>query len=234
MQLMATATSLVTAVEFSAIPDPGHPQELVRGVIVEMSPPHFKHGKVCSRVASLLTNLVDSQQLGHVLANHSGIITENNPDTVRGADVCFVGYDKVPADAEPAYLTVPPDAVFEVLSPSDRWSEVHRKVAEYLLMGVPAVYVLDPDLERVQCYYPNSPEEILDSKSELRGIGALAAFSVGVAKFLHSLASQLSWCQRGVAPDRLPLFTKWLDAISIQSRGITVMSPPRSRIAYLI
>lgn len=180
---MSIATTLLTAAEFADMPDPGHPQDLVRGVIVDMSPPKFRHGKVCVRIAHLLIEYVDAHDLGHVLGNDSGVITENNPDTVRGADVCFVSFSKVPRGTEPDYLAVPPDAVFEVLSPSDRWSEVHRKVAEYLLMGVPAVYVLDPDLERVQCYYPNSPEEILDSKSELRGIGVLAGFSVAVAKF---------------------------------------------------
>src|SRR5438477_7252181 len=119
---MSIASSLISAAEFAAMPDPGHPQELVRGVIIDMSPLKFRHGKVCRRIATLVGNFVDQHNLGHVLTNDSGVITEQNPDTVRGADVLFVGYSKVPLDAEPDYLTIAPDTVFEVLSPTDRWS----------------------------------------------------------------------------------------------------------------
>ena len=179
---MSIASSLISAAEFAAMPDPGHPQELVRGVIIDMPPPKFRHGKVCRRIATLVGNFVDQHNLGHVLTNDSGVITEQNPDTVRGADVLFVGYSKVPLDAEPDYLTIAPDAVFEVLSPSDRWSEVHRKVTEYLLLGVPAVYVVDPEPRRVHCYYGDRPEEILTAGDEFVGAGLLSGFRVPVAR----------------------------------------------------
>lgn len=182
---MSIAESLITAAEFAEMPNPGYPQELVRGVIVNMTPPKFRHGKVCNRIAYLLTGFVDGHQLGHVVGNDSGVITEQDPDTVRGPDVYFVSYAKVPLDANPEYLTVAPDAVFEVLSPSDRWSEVLKKVAEYLLCGVPAVYVLDPELSRIHCYYPNHPEEILERPQQLKGVGPLENFLVPVAKFFE-------------------------------------------------
>ncbi|MDX1944800.1 MAG: Uma2 family endonuclease [Pirellulaceae bacterium] len=182
---MSIATSLITATEFGSMPDPGHPQELVRGVVVDMPPPKFRHGKICGRLITLLTYFSDERGLGHVLGNDSGVITERDPDTVRGADVAFVSYTKVAADACPEYLTVAPDAVFEVLSPSDRWSEVLRKVTEYLLMGVPAVYVLDPDTTRAHCYFPDRPEVILNGDDELVGIGPLSGWRVPVAKFFE-------------------------------------------------
>jgi Uma2 family endonuclease len=182
---MSLVTSLLTASQFAEMPNPGHPQELVRGVVVDMPPPKFRHGKVCGRLIALLTNFADEHQLGHVLGNDSGVITEHDPDTVRGADVAFVSYAKVAKDASPEYLTIAPDAVFEVLSPSDRWSEVLRKVAEYLLLGVPGVYVLDPETSRVHCYYQDRPEQILNESDEFTGIGPLAAFRVPVAKFFE-------------------------------------------------
>jgi Uma2 family endonuclease len=182
---MSIATSLLTAAEFAQMPDPGHPQELVRGVVVDMPPPRFRHGKVCGRITTLLTVYSDQLQLGHVLGNDSGIVTEHKPDTVRGPDVFFVSYAKVPAKADPDYLTIAPDAVFEVRSPSDRWRDVLAKVSEYLHFGVPAVYLLDPDTSRVHCYYQDLPEEILNSTDEFVGIGPLAGFRVPVAKFFE-------------------------------------------------
>ena len=80
---------LLTAEEFGRRPDPGYPEELVRGRIVRMPPPNRRHGQVCSRVVRVLGAYVDEQDLGHVLSNDSGVITERGPDTVRGPDVAF-------------------------------------------------------------------------------------------------------------------------------------------------
>ena len=182
---MSIATSLLTAAEFAQMPDPGHPQELVRGVVVDMPPPRFRHGKVCARIATLLTIYVDQHHLGHVLGNDSGVITERQPDTVRGPDVSFVGYAKLPPEADPDYLAIAPDAVFEVRSPTDRSSELLVKISEYLELGVPAIYVLDPDTSRVHCYYQERADEILNATDEFVGIGPLAGFRVPVAKFFE-------------------------------------------------
>jgi Uma2 family endonuclease len=106
-------------------------------------------------------------------------------DTVRGADVGCISFAKLPPGPLPDYLEIPPDALFEVLSPSNRPGEVHRKVAEYLDLGVLAVYVVHPDTSRVHCYYPDRPEEILAPTDMLVGVGALAGFRVLVARFFE-------------------------------------------------
>ena len=183
---MSTATSLITATEFQRMPDPGHPQELVRGVIVDMPPPRLRHGQVCGNVYHQVRLFADQLGLGHVVPNDSGVLTERDPDTVRGMDVAFIGYEKIPPGPLPAnYLDVAPDAVFEVRSPSDRWSQIHKKIAEYLLMGVPAVYVLDPDTERVHCYYPDRPEQLLAADAEFVGSGVLQGLRLPVSKFFE-------------------------------------------------
>ena len=43
-----TAPALLTAEEFAERPDPGYPEELVRGRIVPMSIPKPRHGEICS------------------------------------------------------------------------------------------------------------------------------------------------------------------------------------------
>jgi Uma2 family endonuclease len=183
---MSLATSLITAAEFARMPDPGHPQELVRGVIVNMPPPKLRHGQVCGNVYLLLRLFADQHQRGHVVPNDTGVVTEQDPDTVRGMDVALIGYSKIPRGPLPKnYLEFAPDAVFEVRSPSDRWKDLHRKVAEYLNLGVPCVYVLDPDQCRIYCFYPDQPEEILGAADEFVGIGPLAGFCVPVAKFFE-------------------------------------------------
>src|SRR5262245_30633177 len=113
---MSTATvtvpALLTAEEFAERPDPGYPEELVRGRIVPMTIPKPRHGEVCGRAVRILGNFVEDRGLGRVLSNDTGVITERGPDTVRGADVCYYSYAQVPRGPLPdRYLDTPPDLV---------------------------------------------------------------------------------------------------------------------------
>ena len=144
-----TAPALLTAEQFGERPDPGYPEELVRGRIIPMSVAMPRHGQICGKVCYLLGSFADDHDLGHI-CNISAVITERGPDTVRGADVSFYSYGRVPrGPLPPGYLGVMPELVVEVISPSDRWPKVLAKVAESLEAGVSAVAVLDPERRTV-------------------------------------------------------------------------------------
>jgi hypothetical protein len=60
---MSTAAQLLyTAEEFARRPDPGYPEELVRGRIVS-TPPQPRHGQVCAKVLGILGNFADDLPL---------------------------------------------------------------------------------------------------------------------------------------------------------------------------
>jgi Uma2 family endonuclease len=144
---MAIANDLLTAEAFFSLPDDGQVYELVRGCSVMMVRPGYRHGKVCGYVVRLLGNFVAEHDLGSIVSNDAGVITERNPDTVRGPDVAFYSYSRVPREADPVgYPSAAPEIVFEVLSPHDRWPAVLGKAAEYLDAGVLVVCVLEPEL----------------------------------------------------------------------------------------
>src|SRR5271170_3298337 len=129
---MATAelVELMTAEEFGRRPDPGYPEELVRGRVVAMSVPDRRHGYVCSRVARLFGNFVDERDIGRVMCNDSGVITERDPDTVRGANVAYYSYSRLPKGKLPAGIGPEvPELIVEVCSENDRWVEILDKVA---------------------------------------------------------------------------------------------------------
>src|SRR5688572_18497496 len=130
---MATVETLLTAEEFWMLPDDGRPSELVRGRIVYMNMPGFRHGEICVNIVGLLREHIRPRRLGRAVCNDSGVQTEHEPDTVRGADVAYYSFARLPASSSPAsYPEVSPEIVFEVRSPSDRWSEIQTKVGEYL------------------------------------------------------------------------------------------------------
>jgi Uma2 family endonuclease len=183
---MATITSLLTAEEYAELPDNDRPTELVQGQVIVMAPPGSRHGELCFRAGYLLQRFLDDHDLGRVLTNDSGIITERNPDTVRGADVAFYSYQRFPKGPMLAGLPlVAPELVFEVLSPSDRWSEVHVKVAEYLHAGVLAVCVVDDSNKRIHIFHANRPSQVIGSHDEISLPEILPDFRLPVLKMFE-------------------------------------------------
>ena len=180
---MSIIDRLVTAEEYALLPDRGRLTELVRGKVVEMNMPFPRHGQVCVKVAQLLANFSDQHSLGHVLSNDSGVITQRAPDTVRGADVAFYSYRKLPKGPLPThYLDVVPDVVFQVRSPGDRWGELMTKVAEYLNAGVQTVCVVDPENETVHVQDAGRAPQTLTGSDELV-LPIMASFRAPVSHF---------------------------------------------------
>ena len=182
----ATATPLLTAEEYANLPDPGVPQELVRGKVLWMTVPAPRLGYVCANVAAMLREFVKSRDLGRVMGNDSGVITERAPDTVRGADVAYYSFARLPRGPLPAKLGPEiPELVVEVRSPSDRWREIQTKINEYLMAGVLAVVVLDPDSETGHVFTSDDPPRTLTASEDLALPGVLEGFRVPVGRFFE-------------------------------------------------
>lgn len=98
---MSTAiqNKLITAEEYLQMPDPpdGSKQELVQGVIVAMAQPGFQHGEVQVNSAFLLKTYERACQSGRV-GTETGVVTKENPDTLRGPDVSYCSIEKFPKD----------------------------------------------------------------------------------------------------------------------------------------
>ena len=184
---MATGTSLMTAEEYADLPDPhGYPTELLKGVLITMAPPRPRHGRICARVSYYLQRFLEDHAIGQVMTNDSGVVTERDPDTVRGADIAYYSFKRVPKGPLPAgLLNVAPDLVIEVLSPSDRWSDVQVKVAEYLEIGVRAVCVVDDDTRTIHVFSPDHPMRIFKSVDEFALPEILGEFRMKVERFFE-------------------------------------------------
>jgi len=185
---MATAEmlELMTAEEFGHRPDPGYPEELVQGRIVAMPVPDRKHGYICGRADRIFGNFIDGHDLGRVMSNDSGVITERDPDTVRGADVAYYSYARLPRGPLPTgYGPEVPELVVEVRSATDRWREILEKVSEYLNAGVLIVVVLDPEPQIAHVFSADDPPRRLGAEDELILPGILDDFPVRVGHFFE-------------------------------------------------
>jgi Uma2 family endonuclease len=184
---MAIGTSLMTAEEYADLPDPhGYPTELVKGVLKTMAPPRPRHGRICARISYLMQRYLEDHEIGQVMTNDSGVITEREPDTVRGADIAYYSFERVPKGPLPAgLLGVAPDLVFEVLSPSDRWSDVQVKVSEYLDAGVRAVCIVDDDTRSVHVFRPERPIDVFKAADEFVLSDVFRDFCVKIERFFE-------------------------------------------------
>lgn len=158
---------LMKIAEFVALPDDGIRRELVRGNVLEMPQPKPRHGYICTEIAARLREYVKPRNLGRVVGE-SGIITERDPDSMRGPDVSYYSFDRLPPGKMPdEYLDVLPELVVEVLSTFDRWPRVLEKIVEYLDSGVKVVCVIDPDTQSVQLHSADHAVRHLTRNDEL-------------------------------------------------------------------
>lgn len=180
-----TDVSLVTADVFMQMPQPadGSRLELVRGVIVTMSPPQGEHGLCCAEITYQLKAFVRAGRLGWVTSNDAGILVEQDPDTVRGPDVAFWSRGRLSASPR-GYSTVPPDLAVEVVSPSDTRTALDRKLREYVRSGVSVVWYVNPELAIVTVYRGSVDGQTLDETDTLTGDGPLAGFSCRVGELM--------------------------------------------------
>jgi Uma2 family endonuclease len=176
----AAAPPLVTAEQLLAMPDDGLRRELLAGRVVTMAPAGDGHGRTEMRLTVAVFNWADAHRLGQVWPGDTGFVLARHPDTVRSPDGAFVVAQRVPPESE-RYAEVVPDLVWEVVSPSDRPSEVLAKVGVWLDAGVQVVWVVRPARRQVDVYDADGGHAVLAVGDTLTCPSLLPGFAFPVA-----------------------------------------------------
>jgi Uma2 family endonuclease len=185
---MTATTKLMTAAELMDLPDDGQLYELVTGELISMPPPGDEHGGIVAAVTEHLRSHVRSNRLGIVRAGEVGFLLFTNPDTVRAADVAFLRRERVEAEGQVrGYRRGSPDLVVEVVSPSDRYSDVARKVAEWLAGGALMVVVVDPRQRNVLVHRSPTRVQVLTEADTLDGEEVVPGWRMPVAAIFEDL-----------------------------------------------
>lgn len=181
---MATQTRLITADEFFLMRNPpGVKQKLVRGEIEPMSFAGGEHAAVAAEIAALIRNHAKPRGLGKVFTE-VGVVTETDPDTVRGPDAAFIRAERLPLIARiEKFLRIPPDLIVEVTSPGDRPAEIEAKNAEWLAFGVRLLWQVDPAARTATVHRPGAAPTTLAADDEIDGGDVLPGFRCRVADF---------------------------------------------------
>lgn len=140
---MATPT-LATVEQYLNTSYEGPDREFVNGEILERSMPPLIHGLIQIRLGVIFDK---ARQFGSFYAA-SEVRHKLGDGVYRIPDVAVYSPD-LPTEAVPSR---PPFIVVEIISPDDHVSDLLEKLAEYQAWGVPHIWVIDPQVQRLAVY----------------------------------------------------------------------------------
>ncbi|MFO0974190.1 MAG: Uma2 family endonuclease [Phycisphaerae bacterium] len=161
--------------------------ELVRGEVIRLSPGELSHSGSSGNAYFLIQTWAKSSGRGRAFTNETGLVTTRAPDTVRGADVAYFSYQRLPKKRTPrGFSTIPPELVVEVVGKGQGWSDMVEKAGEYLRMGVDRVWVLDPRKRSLHVFSAGAEPVRLSGRDLVRDAAILPGFSARVAAFFEA------------------------------------------------
>ena len=128
--------------------------DYVDGQLEERNVGEWNHSRLQGKICALLMSRYESR--GILVAPELRIRV--TPARFRIPDICVFLSD--PGERVPSK---PPLLCVEILSPEDRMSRVEARINDYLAMGVPYVWVLDPETN--QAYTATPAEGLREVKS---------------------------------------------------------------------
>lgn len=158
---MTVDVRIFTADELLGLPDDGSRYELVEGELKPVSPAGYEHGLIVNRINARLFAFAEQHRVGQVPASETGFVVARNPDTVLSPDVSFVRAERA-VDTR-GFFPGPPDLAVEVVSPSDRFSDVLAKTRTYLRAGTVAVVIVEPASRIVQVHRTSGVTNVTDT-----------------------------------------------------------------------
>ena len=180
---MVSRPRLVTAEELLEMPDDGYRYELLRGELRKIAPAGYRHGKSAGKINGLLFVHVTANNLGTVPTAETGFLLSSDPDLVRVPDVAFVRREREEAvGVVDGFFPGPPDLAVEVISPSDRYTEVAEKVEDWLKAGTRMVVVVDGRRRVAIVHFRGKESVTLTERDTLDGGDVVPDWSMPVAE----------------------------------------------------
>ncbi len=97
------------------------------------------------RLQSLLCSWFDQHEDEWGIIGGPDARTQVSESKIRLPDIVMI-----PAGDSPEILVAPPLLVIEIVSPSNTYSEIHERMRDYAAMGVPNLWIIDPQ-QRIAC-----------------------------------------------------------------------------------
>ncbi len=161
--------------DLAQFPDDGRRRELVDGRIVEWEVTTLRHSFFLGALVGMVRAFVLQHRLGLVAGGDPMVRVQGSPFNARGPDIAFYARGRRLGDLDAASTEIAPDFVIEILSPSDKASDMQAKVRDWLHAGVRLLWYVDPEAGVTTVYRGNQiasvdAGEVLDGGDVLPGL----------------------------------------------------------------
>lgn len=130
--------------------------ELVDGQLEAKDMGSSLHSGVGTRLIIEMGMHVKLNKLGAIYGPDASFQIGNNE---RMPDVSFISASRIPEEGETEDIWhIAPDLAVEVISPSESWVKVNRKIRDYFAAGVQQVWLISLELREAHIY--DSPKDI--------------------------------------------------------------------------
>lgn len=168
------------------------PFEIIDGQRVDLPPTVFGHSNIAVNLLLGLNLFTLPAMLGKAFMETTIIATDpDDPEMVRGSrvpDVMYISterlnqYKATHPDWETKPLVLVPDLAVEIVWPNARYSDIVKRVNDYLDEGVQLVWVIDADEMTVTvCTARSGARQVLHRNAMLTGEHVIPGFEIAVA-----------------------------------------------------
>lgn len=122
--------------------------DIIDGLRVYFMPsPTLRHQEILMNLLELLRAYQRRSGAGRTIVSPFDVLITRSPLRTRQPDLLFVGQERLDlagGDQMAGPLTVAPDLVVEILSPSETDRSRQDKIEDYRAIGVPECWIVDP------------------------------------------------------------------------------------------
>lgn len=178
---MAPTTQIATGVALADDADKIY--ELVDGQWEAKEMGSSRHSGVGTRLIIEMGMHVKLNKLGGVYGPDATFQIGQNE---RLPDVSFLSAARIPPEGETEEKWhLAPDLAVEIISPSESWAKVNRKLREYFAAGVQQTWLLSPDLHEVHVYDSPKTMTVLGEEDELVSGALLPGFRLRISELFQ-------------------------------------------------
>ena len=182
-----TLTPIATEADALALRDADTPCELIDGRIVR---------KIVGRRETYLTAELIAELVLYLRTNDIGFVCTPDllmrfaPGLLYAPDLSFTRWDRCPGGKLPdePIADILPNLAVEVLSPSNRATEMNRKLTTYFAKGVELVWHIDARKRSITVYTTSDNSTTLAETDTLDGGTVLPGFSLQLAMLFARLS----------------------------------------------
>ncbi len=141
-----------------------------------------RHGRIEFKLLLRLGTHVEAHHLGMLYPGDTVFVLDGEPGNIRlkrQPDVAFVAAERVQSSA--GYIYGAPDLAVEIISPSERSTDIQKKLREYLRYGVRQVWHMYPEQGEVVVHLADGSAHTYGLGDTLPGGDVLPGLALSVS-----------------------------------------------------